>query len=301
MSRDNLKSEITNCKSPAGFTLIELLTVIVIIGILVGLVVGAYFPVRNAVRNAAMKQEISQISLALESCRTQFGMNDYPADFTDTAGTVNDLTRCLQRAFPRCQDNLPQLIQQLGITTPDQAIVFWLGGVWDPTQKRFIGFSANPLHPLDSNANRIGPFYDFDKARLEFTDDTQTKPTYRFFPKNDRINSMANNRPLLYFKAQGGLYQRAAQGSQSAWTAAWSDPLGGNVLPFMDAKGAWINGTSYQLMCPGLDGMYCDQTSKKQTTNSNAPIYPVGTNYGPAVYDDITNFVQGAKIESDVP
>ena len=69
-----------------------------------------------------------------------------------------------------------------------------------------------------------------------------------------------------------------------------------NVQPFLDSTSptTFINPQSYQLLCPGLDGIY------GPTTDSNPPQYPSGTNYNPTTgIDDMTNFTQGATVGND--
>jgi prepilin-type N-terminal cleavage/methylation domain-containing protein len=156
----------------SGFTLIEILTVTVIIGMLVALVAGTAPMVRNLVRNWRMKAEIMQLSLAIERVRTELGGGEYPPDGTNQA----DMVRFLRRAFPRAAfydpanppNNIPAgAAPYPPRMCPDQALVFWLGGMQD-SNNNFIGFSADPTNPFDTaNPSRVGPFFEFDKSRLK--------------------------------------------------------------------------------------------------------------------------------------
>ncbi len=98
-----------------GFTLVELLTVIVIIGILAGLITAAAVPAIRRAREYTIRQEIAQLSFALEEYRNQRG--DYPPDFAGVNGGAGQDTgpnslesrtqaavlRHFRRAFPRYQ------------------------------------------------------------------------------------------------------------------------------------------------------------------------------------------------------
>ncbi len=101
--------------------------------------------------------------------------------------------------------------------TPDTALVYWLGG-----PDGVSGFSGNPTNPLDGGAGN-GPFFAFDPTRI-----TAKK---QYLPQND----MANSAPYLYFKAVAGAYTGSVQGGT---------PTAGQ------------NTTSYQILCPGYDGVY---------------------------------------------
>jgi prepilin-type N-terminal cleavage/methylation domain-containing protein len=304
-----------------AFTLIELLTVIVIIGILTGLLVAAAVPVRILVLNWRMKSEIKQMELAVERVRTDLGGGQYPPDSTNS----NDFWQFFRRAFPRCSfsaNNPPSGVTLPG--TPAEALVFWLGGMRD-SNGNFVGFSANPVNPFDttSSTGRIGPFFDFDRTRLgpgatSGSSSFSSNPwNWAYYPQNN-ITTVASNsgnpitasvppaagsapQPYTYFKAVGG----GTAGSYYNGTS--TQPSCNYATPFLDAAAMrtasasgssayiWINPQSFQLLCPGLDGIY------GATTDSNPPAYPDGTNYGQNTLDDITNFSKGSKLESDMP
>jgi prepilin-type N-terminal cleavage/methylation domain-containing protein len=279
------ESKIQNPKSKIphrrrGFTLVEILMVVVIIGVLAGLLLAAAVPVRNAVRNWRMKSEIKQLELALEQARNQLFGGQYPPDTLNPA----DWQQCVRRAFPRYSGAVPT-----PPTTPAEALVFWLGGMKDPTSGNFIGFSSNPLNPFDAstNTNRIGPFFNFDRTRVG---PGSGAGLYVYYPQNDLTTPTTAPpaagtapQPHVYFKAVAAAYTGTFNNAQPYVDVA-ADPSGAT----------WVNPQSFQLMCPGLDGLYSASTG-------GSPHYPKGDNYGQNTYDDITNFTSRAKVESDMP
>jgi prepilin-type N-terminal cleavage/methylation domain-containing protein len=165
-----------------------------------------------------------------------------------------------------------------------------------------------------------------------------------FFPQNDQVityPTLASTTtqpmpysPYLYFKAVMSLYSdvsganeyyhywtepsTATQSGSSALTivpfknSQIATPLLTNAASATTAERGWINPTTFQILCPGLDGYY-DQALKggayltgsepNQGADANthyAPIYPDGVNYGPNSKDDVTNF-SGGKLQNDMP
>jgi len=62
-----------------AFTLVELLVVITIIGILAGLITAAAVNARRAAKRAVIRTEISELEMAIEKYKTEYG--EYPPDF----------------------------------------------------------------------------------------------------------------------------------------------------------------------------------------------------------------------------
>ena len=317
MGIGNCKLQIANCKFSRrrGFTLIEILVVITIIGLLLGLLTMGIGQARARARNMRMVAEVKQLATAIERVRNELGGGEYPPDGTDR----NDWNRFCRRAFPWA--NLAQTDPPFD---PSTALVFWLGGVRDAGSGALNGFSANPATPFDNTTpSRIGPFYDFDKSRL-------AGGNYR--PQND----LGDSAPILYFKAVNGKYSDTIgvpgpnlppDNTTERYHSCWGQ------VPFKDARTAlntgaatrravvargWMNPKSCQILSPGLDGHFGaaisgtfisggggTESSDGSKPPLYAPIYPDGVNYPPRpnnyTNDDITNFMQGGKLQDDMP
>jgi hypothetical protein len=311
-----------------------MLVVVVIIGILATLITVAAQQATVAVKRAKISTEIHDLELALGAYKEKLG--DYPPDFTD----VDAFIRHLAKAFPRypagIKDNNGRYRWQNDLATvgidftklnPATALAFWLGGMRDaggiPS-----GFSANPSNPFDNSPSRIGPFFEFDRKRL---DKPEADNSGNAIPWADRLNryvpgnGVADSEPYVYFRPRyyrvNNQGQPLPENNQPSQPAAkyWqqTDPNGNAlqgaamVRPYCDAQLAgganwvtrpdafWVNRTTFQILSPGLDGRYrnADDVSKNlQPGNA----FPFGTDYISAQFDDITNF-SGGTLQSKMP
>ncbi|MGL6227451.1 MAG: type II secretion system protein [Thermoguttaceae bacterium] len=85
-------------KKAQGFTLTELLIVIVIIGILASLALVGVMAARRAVVTGAVRSQLSQMEMALEKYKADFG--EYPPNLTDVEACV----RHAQMRWPRASN-----------------------------------------------------------------------------------------------------------------------------------------------------------------------------------------------------
>ena len=163
----------------AGFTLVEILVVIVIIGLLAGISSTVLISARNSARGAVVATQMSQLSMALDEYKNQFG--EYPPDFSDPEAVM----RHVKKRWPRyhlpgasVDDQYAEFMTHVqygckvssglneaptGLNDLDgqhvwnlqnyiSSLVFWLGGLPDYDGKP-SGFYANPKAPLGVGYN----------------------------------------------------------------------------------------------------------------------------------------------------
>lgn len=309
--------------SRRGFTLVEILVVITIISLLAGLLlVGIRSGVTSA-KNAQIKSDMTQLVNALTAYKTKAG--SYPpcfgsADGVPTGSNAQRFVSHLRKAFPRYtiteQDGVAginafdvraQLFFAIyGTTTPpagspydlatlDQAetLVFWLGGLSGPAPTKLIGFSADVANPFQLGGSRLDAVYRFDDTRLVDQDGDgwweYVLPT---------ANPAQPSPPYVYF--DGETYTNTAAGwvgypnvmppkGPAALIANW-----GSAVPYT-GPAAWVNPDSFQLIAAGLDEVYSAQSP------AVPHVYPAGLGYSPADEDNVTNFIKGATLGSDMP
>jgi prepilin-type N-terminal cleavage/methylation domain-containing protein len=211
------------------------------------------------------------------------------------------------------------------------ALTFWLGGKPDwladasgdvtlsigtkilstKPVKGFLGFSANPANPFDASPSRIQPFFEFDLTCLSYA--TANPGGITFWPGSacDRNGKS----PVVYFRANNGTYFE--EGATTSVKFCGYDPI--YVFAAADTRLStfavgslaitWINPSSFQIFCSGLDASYGTltpilpgMTSPDTTTKdpNNCLAFPTGENYAPETYDDITNF-SGGTLEDKIP
>lgn len=204
----------------------------------------------------------------------------------------------------------------------------------------FIGFSANPADPFDQltpaaspSQSRTPVILEFDRTRINQTANTNksglTPSTgvfynlYQYYPPNGKDMTSGTYMPYLYYKAvplptnpppKASVYTTSPTqiAVQQAWSWVESNLyMQGSVTvlncqPYVDSTApastppTFVNPQSFQLLCPGLDGIY-GGTTGGSPVGSNPPQYPSGLNYNPSTgVDDMTNFTQGPTVGNDV-
>jgi len=253
-------------ESRRGFTLVEMLAVIVIIGILASLITMAAVAAINRAKRARIKAEIDSLNMAIKNYINEFG--DLP-DFTDLAA----VKRHMKRRWPKITDT--QINNVLSTHNAASSIVFFLGGMTDPNNPtKLIGFSENQWNPFDTSldVSREPPRFEFDETRLG-----RMNGVLVYYPE---LGVTMNSCPYVFFRARGnGGYDDTAQQCE----ISGRDGAGGDtqlVRPYYNTQtDNWVNPDSFQLISAGLDDRF--GTGNK---------YPVGTDYSPETFDNITNF-----------
>lgn len=165
----------------AGFTLVELLVVITIIAILFALTSAAVVKALGKGDEVRTRNDISQLSSAIQAYKTHFAVAYLPSTFTirNTYAASDPDIVYLKSVWPRLAVTAggtpanptitvnswgPFLSAAATATTPltgNQCLVLFLGG-----PDGVSGFSNSPTNPMATGGNRIGPFFDFPQDRL---------------------------------------------------------------------------------------------------------------------------------------
>jgi hypothetical protein len=154
----------------------------------------------------------------------------------------------------------PAAIRKLGITSPAQAVCFWLSG-----------FCENPVHPVSGMQNgpsekREAPLFDFDTARLRYPAGEETVPVY--------VPIDGQDAPYLYFSSVN-------YATQSPFSEVLKQGGRGTAKPCLSDKaaGQFINPKSFQIISAGADGDF----------GGGAGSFPSGAGYQSGDNDNLTN------------
>lgn len=316
--------------SRAAFSLIELLIVIVVIAVLIGLLLPAINGVRLSIRAGETKTEITQLSSAIASFKSQYNVEPpsylaIPAsDPSDTAAVEAEWNTAAYAPSKR-------LIRQIWgrrfdfgtngglgnagpvVLTGPECIVFFLGGVrvWDDSMAgggnedglrdanevgaAIVGFSSNPTRPFDVDAGtRNGPFFEFKQSRLV---DLDGDGAYEYL---DTIPGQVT--PYMYLSSYDG------SGYQAPDLVFFGNVSQDMLSPYMQGEGVPWKNKSFQIISPGFDftygtgGFYTPGIDMAQTLfDPDLPLQPDPSlvDYNPVRLvetDNITNFSEGTEL-----
>jgi prepilin-type N-terminal cleavage/methylation domain-containing protein len=275
---------VTRRKRP-GFTLLEVIVVIVIILILASLILAATVRALAKAREVRNRNDISQLSTALENFKGKFGF--YPpsrirlcklyGQYTNLGvpGIDADSVQYLTRMFPHIDlnswavngidwDGTGNRNEPPSLLEGDQCLVFFLGGIprqpAAPVPGACMGFSTNPSNPALGSADRIGPFYEFLPARLVLANlvGTPIHPNAPFYftyadayATTDGVGTIVAGAPFAYFSSYKTTNGYNRYGNSDCPTLTLS--------PYWQVAGTpnqYVSPNSYQIISAGKDGRF---------------------------------------------
>lgn len=319
----------------SGFTMIELFAVLIIIMILAGLLLPVLSSVRRSARVAQVTVDIKNIEAAIAAFKLKYGMEPpssfligrTPAHYTNSALGRNSLA-IMRQLWPNynpayTDSNYPDgmwpgILMELG---PDpvrlngaECLVFFLGGPQSydststPENSRPNGFSANPANPFAEGGTRVGPFLEFDAARLVDV----SVPKNGFFELLDPLPNQTM--PYQYLSSYDGKGYQPGGFDGDVTTTNDNEVFGTLLSPYLKNDANWPkgsippgqppkangaadcwNGKSFQIISPGFDGEY--GIGGSYSSQNGIAIHPSDSkrtrDARKAEADNITNFSGG--------
>lgn len=281
-----------------AFTLIELLIVLALIGILAGLLLGPVLGVFGSARATQVTAEISSLDKAIQDFKLRLGAEppSFIVLYEDApnwgTGVIPRQSRAfIQRIFPdfnfaaQHDINLDGDNTDVFVLQSTEALLFFLGGngvlLPDPQP---LGFSVNPQRPFDASGQRIGPFHEFDFARLSDVDGdltvahtATTGPIVGALGGREYLDPIPGQLlPYLYFSSYDGAGYRPYGPDAMAGTnddeileqngtdliesiylindGQWPTAMGmGGGRPVAATAASAVNPKTFQILSPGQD------------------------------------------------
>jgi prepilin-type N-terminal cleavage/methylation domain-containing protein len=247
----------------SGFTLLELLIVITIIGILVALILPAIQGVRTSARVAQVGVEVSQLDTALGKFNSTYNIDPPSSLNIPVAGDPwpaldRSKVRAIWPQFDFATNGGLENATSLALSGAE-CLVFFLGGVQDATGSVVvaIGFSKSPTSPWSPlGANREGPYFEFESARLI---DNDGDGAHEYVdPLPDQTT------PYLFFSSQGKSYVVDNTAGADAFDVFVDASKNSSRIYLKTEKIAANPSTrntphradGFQIISPGLDGQY---------------------------------------------
>jgi prepilin-type N-terminal cleavage/methylation domain-containing protein len=277
-------------KRRSGFTLIELLVVIAIIAILAGLTLAGVMVFLRKGPAVQNRHDILQLSAALQQFKSAHGV--YPPSHIRLCSNYS-----MYGATPLDQESKaflatmwPELGNFKGINwgsktggpvfgstakatddtlEGDQCLVFFLGGppnVGGQAASGLLGFSTNPLNPVDKTTNRK-KYFEFEVGRL-FNRGASPFASY---------HDVYGKQPFIYFSSNSN---RRANSYDTTVNSLGVKPYQMQTTPTIK----FYMPESFQLISAGADGQF--GLGGPWTEATATPITPAGK-------DDVTNFHDG--------
>lgn len=264
----------------AGFTLVELLIVIAIIALLGGVSLVAMRSARLFVGASTARQRLDDLSQALEIYKQKYG--EYPPD---CCASDAEIQRHILKRWPNALKggNVPAMV---GIAReqmekgPGWALLFWLAGMDGE------GFLADAKEPI------------VDPSTIADDEPRETPLIELTYDSEGTGNGNWNDSGLM-FKGNSIIYFRAHP--KTGYDGKDFHVGGTEAAPYMK-NGQWYNPDSFQLIYSGDDGDFGEEPFEDSDHNGEYTPRDLGnpTTISPADKDNVTNFTDGATIESAI-
>ncbi|MCL2006163.1 MAG: type II secretion system GspH family protein [Planctomycetaceae bacterium] len=316
-----------------AFTLIEILTVVVIISILVAIVTVAVAAAMRSAHVARISVQMSQIEMALDRYKSEIG--EYPPDLFDDEALVRHVKKRWPRldlfrlqalldttwrldapsheirmqaqagliryaisigyGVIKDQNGIDRDINLRGVDespfSPTGALALWLGG-FPNSDGKLSGFYADPENPFTAG----GPLDNKVFINLELGKNVRLID-YGAANIVPVVGTEIRNRfvPIIYFSGRDG-------GGPNAYNMvqrfAFRDF--GLCVPYAELDNnpdniKWHNPATYQLIHPGLDGIFGDADAAYLRFTAS------GSGIREADLDNLTNFSDYKELKSILP
>lgn len=197
-------------------------------------------------RESRVVTDIKSLENALADFKANFG--DYPPSritlYANAEGWNSDRrSKAIVRRFwpffdfndPAYPESFFEKDETKKSLNGSECLVFFLGGVSDE-KAGLIGFFKNPAKPFSPAASsRLGPFFEFDRARLTDINNNGLWEYADSFPDREK--------PFVYYSAYDGRGYNA------------NDKTFG-LAPYQKPDGEAWEPKSFQIISPGKDGEY---------------------------------------------
>ncbi|MBQ9873885.1 MAG: prepilin-type N-terminal cleavage/methylation domain-containing protein [Thermoguttaceae bacterium] len=296
-----------------GFTLVEILAVIGIIGLLAAATLVALGGTRGFFRSVTAKARLDDVSQALELYKQKYG--EYPPDCNATdaeiqrhilkrwpkvlkAGNVKAMVGYARDEMHRAPGSAPlfwlagRTLVKLDESDPSSPLVFVTAPVagGGPEVPVYEGFYADPVDPFGITAP--GSEQSRDEPLIDVVYDSEGSGRGNY----NENGFCFNGQPMAYFRAGKDGY--AGKGYCAEAFGIEEGTEGGDAMPYMK-NGRWYNPKTFQLILPGADGQFGLDFEMHQGDEPLVRDLALPDTMSSFDWDNLTNFTEGATLDSE--